>query len=69
MALIKCPECGKELEADKNVTDKCPECGEKLEKIVSEEGVSVTSKKQSTNDNGIGKVLQIIGVVIYNRFW
>ena len=34
MALIQCPECGKEIS---DTTDKCPHCGYPLMKIQNEE--------------------------------
>lgn len=73
MALIKCPECGKEV-SDK--ASSCPSCGCPLATIattVSEQATTIET--QSKKNNNVKKVLPIIigvvvvaiiGIVIYN---
>lgn len=68
MALIKCPECGKEI-SDK--AKACPNCGCPLEQ--KEEPVNVQTHRYTVKKNNIGKVIiaimvfiiAVIGVLLY----
>lgn len=51
MALIKCPECGKEI-SDK--TKKCPECGYPIKKL---------NKKSGTKRKIIISLIIVIGII------
>ena len=66
MALIKCPECGKEI-SDK--AEFCPHCGCPHTVInISNSEKDTTDKSDSTDSGSVAFILIFLGILLYLLF-
>ena len=61
MALISCPECGKQIS---ETTSACPHCGYKFSVSVADTHPTDTKLGEVEKKNGAGIVLVVIGVLM-----